>query len=305
MHILKEKRNKLQPVSRKGKLVGYDQGGQYRILFDEETVANHSAVKFDESTVGGGSIALGDEEDESADDQEEAANGAGTVPPSGADGGTPNSSDMDFEMTDNNSGPSTIMPSRGQGNMPPAQFPRTHNAEQSRGGGGNGGGQASKSGGNMAPSANNNIGGGYADVEMQDRRYPLHERKRLLIEWQQHPNGRVSYGRINAAISGDMPDMELKDSSDYRTLVGELNYLATSTRPDIAQALSVLARFMGKPSKSHMWLALGVLRYLAGTRELGLCFGGAGEFALEGYSDSDWAGDPATRRSTTGYVFKL
>ncbi|GIM00035.1 hypothetical protein Vretimale_5102, partial [Volvox reticuliferus] len=114
VHIPKEKRNKLQPVSRKGKLVGYDQGGQYRILFDEETVASHSAVKFDESTVGGGSVALGDEEDESADDQEEAANGAGTVPPSGADGGTPNSSDMDFEMTDNNSGPSTSTPSRGQ-----------------------------------------------------------------------------------------------------------------------------------------------------------------------------------------------
>ncbi|GIL42120.1 hypothetical protein Vafri_142 [Volvox africanus] len=26
---------------------------------------------------------------------------------------------------------------------------------------------------------------------------------------------------------------------------------------------------------------------------------------MAGYSDSDWAGDPATRRSTTGYVFTL
>ncbi|GIM15011.1 hypothetical protein Vretimale_17891, partial [Volvox reticuliferus] len=68
---------------------------------------------------------------------------------------------------------------------------------------------------------------------------------------------------------------------------------------------SILARFMGKPSKSHMGLALGILRYLAGTRELGLCFGSAGEFTLEGYSDYAWAGNPATRRSTTGYVFTL
>ncbi|GIL82140.1 hypothetical protein Vretifemale_11076 [Volvox reticuliferus] len=102
-------------------------------------------------------------------------------------------------------------------------------------------------------------------------------------------------------------DMELKDSSDYRTLVGELNYLATSTRPDIAQALSVLARFMGKPSKSHMGLALGVLRYLAQVH-------GSLDYALAELESlcwkgtvirSDWAGDPATRRSMTGYVFKL
>ncbi|GIL49048.1 hypothetical protein Vafri_5519 [Volvox africanus] len=100
-------------------------------------------------------------------------------------------------------------------------------------------------------------------------------------------------------------DTELADSTKYRALIGELNYLATSTRPDIAQAMSVLARFMEKPSKAHMGLALGVLRYLAGTKDIGLCFGGGRELTMAGYSDSDWAGDPATRRSTTGYVFTL
>ena len=61
-----------------------------------------------------------------------------------------------------------------------------------------------------------------------------------------------------------------------------------------------------------MNLALGVLRYLSGTRELGLRFGGGGGSAaavsaagFSGYSDADWAGDPSTRRSTTGYVFML
>ncbi|GLI65174.1 hypothetical protein VaNZ11_008635 [Volvox africanus] len=100
-------------------------------------------------------------------------------------------------------------------------------------------------------------------------------------------------------------NVELAHSTKYRALVGELYYLATNTRPDIAQAISVLARFMGKPSKADMGLALGVLRYLAGTKELGLCFGGDGDLAMVSYSDSDWAGDPATRRSTTGYVFLL
>ncbi|GLI71183.1 hypothetical protein VaNZ11_016291 [Volvox africanus] len=99
--------------------------------------------------------------------------------------------------------------------------------------------------------------------------------------------------------------MELTDSTKYRALVGKLNYLATSTRPNIAQAISVLARCMGKPSKAHIGLSLGMLRYLAGTKVLGLCFGGDGDLAVVSYSDSDWAGDPATRRSTTGYVFLL
>ncbi|GLI60517.1 hypothetical protein VaNZ11_002516 [Volvox africanus] len=62
---------------------------------------------------------------------------------------------------------------------------------------------------------------------------------------------------------------------------------------------------MGKPSKAHMGLALGVLRCLVGTKELGLCFGGDGDLAVVSYSDSDWAGDPDTRRCTTSYMFLL
>ncbi|GIL56067.1 hypothetical protein Vafri_11454 [Volvox africanus] len=100
-------------------------------------------------------------------------------------------------------------------------------------------------------------------------------------------------------------DIVLEDPTPYRKLVGELNYLATSTRPDISQALSFLARFMATPMKGHLNLALGVLRYLSGTRELGLHFGGQDKNRAEGFSDSDWAGDPMTRRSTSGYVFLL
>lgn len=43
-----------------------------------------------------------------------------------------------------------------------------------------------------------------------------------------------------------------------------------------------------------------------GTKDYGIeyCDGGS-VFNLEGYSDADYAGDIETRRSTTGYVFKL
>ncbi|GIL68887.1 hypothetical protein Vafri_22154 [Volvox africanus] len=574
--VKEEKRNKLQPVSRKGVLVGYEQGRQYRILFDD-VIGIHSAVKFDETVVGGS-------HEDSDDDPEEVTEEAGGVPPPGGGGGTLANTGMELGTAEVNRGASTsgsqmAVPQRHRG-MPPTQFPRTQNAEQLHEGGG---GPSTGEGGQAQQQD------GDGDTPMQDRRYPLRERKRL-IEWRHEPNGRVTFGRINAAIIEEVPepatyqeatngpnaeewrramdeeitvqltngtwelakpppgarilpcrwvykikraedggierfkarlvakgyeqragidygevfaptsrfaslrtllavaavkgmqihqldvstaflngeleeelwmeqppgyesadpeqacrllrsiyglkqaphcwyvklvteldklgfkpsksdpalfikrdekeivyllihvddflttssdeelikkvkaaigevfkirdlgeakvflgmeisrgvngevklsqqhyieallqrhqlvdakprttplppgsrvlpaedgDTELADSTKYRALIGELNYLATSTRPDIAQAMSVLARFMEKPSKAHMGLALGVLRYLAGTKDIGLCFGGGRELTMAGYSDSDWAGDPATRRSTTGYVFTL
>ena len=88
----------------------------------------------------------------------------------------------------------------------------------------------------------------------------------------------------------------------YAEVVGSLLYLSVCTRPDIAQAVGALARHVGKPTMRH-WLALkGVLRYLAGTQDYGLVFTGS-KSSLEVYCDVDYAGDPDTRRSTTGYVF--
>ncbi len=50
-----------------------------------------------------------------------------------------------------------------------------------------------------------------------------------------------------------------------------------------------------------------VLKYLAGTRNHGLCFDGNTRdwSVLDGYSDADLGGDPETRRSTSGYAFRL
>ena len=83
------------------------------------------------------------------------------------------------------------------------------------------------------------------------------------------------------------------------------------TRPDIAQAVGALARYMAVPTEAHWTAAKGVLRYLKGTASLGITFGGSSgssqtggrSRAVLGYCDADYAGDIDTRRSTTGYVF--
>ena len=90
----------------------------------------------------------------------------------------------------------------------------------------------------------------------------------------------------------------------YSSLVGALLYLSVTTRPDIAFAVGALSRFMSCPTTVHWGVAKGVLRYLVDKAALGITFRGSGT-TLVGLCDSDYAADPDTRRSTTGYVFTL
>ena len=101
-------------------------------------------------------------------------------------------------------------------------------------------------------------------------------------------------------------DGEPLDTSvnNYSQLIGSLMYLSISTRPDIAQAVGALARYMATPTDAHWQAAKGVLRYIASTPTYGITFGG-NDHELEAYCDADSAGDIDTRRSTTGYVFLL
>ncbi len=76
----------------------------------------------------------------------------------------------------------------------------------------------------------------------------------------------------------------------YRSLVGALLYLSMHTRPDIAYAVSELARHCARPGGEHWIAAKRVLRYLQGTTSVGLTFLGAKGMTLCAAADSDRAG---------------
>ncbi|XP_024165165.1 uncharacterized mitochondrial protein AtMg00810-like [Rosa chinensis] len=96
----------------------------------------------------------------------------------------------------------------------------------------------------------------------------------------------------------------LKDPGKYRRLIGRLIYLTVS-RPDITYAIHVLSRFMSQPRKMHWEAALRVVHYLKGAPGQGMFFSSINDLKLRAYCDSDWAGCPVTRRSTTGYFVFL
>ncbi|GJW58535.1 ribonuclease H-like domain-containing protein [Tanacetum coccineum] len=94
------------------------------------------------------------------------------------------------------------------------------------------------------------------------------------------------------------------DPTLYRSLAGSLQYL-TFTRPDLSYAVQQLCLYMHDPREPHLNAMKRVLRYLRGTTDFGLQLFRSPTSQLIAYSDADWAGCPATRRSTSGYCVFL
>ena len=78
-------------------------------------------------------------------------------------------------------------------------------------------------------------------------------------------------------------------------------YAMVCTRPDISHVVGVVRRYMKSMGKGHWMAVKWSMRYLRGTKNQALCFGGS-NISLQGYVDANMAGDRDDRRSTTGYV---
>jgi hypothetical protein len=97
----------------------------------------------------------------------------------------------------------------------------------------------------------------------------------------------------------------------YRKVIGKLNYLEKSTRPDIAYAAHQCARFCIEPKESHVQAVIHLAKYLQNTREEGIILDPDLKKSFEVYADADFAGnwysktadeDPSTAKSRTGFV---
>jgi len=94
------------------------------------------------------------------------------------------------------------------------------------------------------------------------------------------------------------------DPTAYRSLAGALQYL-TFTRPDITYAVQQICLHMHDPWEPHLITLKWILRYLRGTVDFGLLHRRSSSTELIVYTNTDWAGCPDTRRSSSGYAVFL
>ena len=113
----------------------------------------------------------------------------------------------------------------------------------------------------------------------------------------------------NVPIEPNPEGNEGSRSNAYTQILGEIQYLANATRPDIAYAVNHLASYTANPSLQHWGALKRILRYLAGTRNYGITYLASpsknrGTNLFEGYSDAAYSNvDKA--KSTSGYVYMV
>ena len=113
-----------------------------------------------------------------------------------------------------------------------------------------------------------------------------------------------------APLTKDLDGDPVTGTFSYASVVGMLLYLSGHSRPDIAYAVSMVARFTFAPKSSHEEALKRIGRYLLGTRNKGLILTPTEELNIDAYPDADFAGlygyedslDPVCVRSRTGFV---
>jgi hypothetical protein len=124
-------------------------------------------------------------------------------------------------------------------------------------------------------------------------------------------------------IEGRMPDtpmtevkllladtrVDVVSALRYQHKMGSLLYAAIMTRPDVAFAVSRLARFNRNPTPTHHEAVDRVIHYLYGSKHMAICYGGdaegSGAQAFICASNTFFADNSIDRKSSQGYIMML
>ena len=110
--------------------------------------------------------------------------------------------------------------------------------------------------------------------------------------------------------------LSVEDHRQYRQIVGQLIW-ASLIRPDLQYPAKTLTRHLQAPSSFDLKNLKHTLRYIKGTQHLRLVLGKdlhrhTGQpldqlhpLDIKCFTDSDWAGDQETRKSTSGFVISI
>lgn len=132
--------------------------------------------------------------------------------------------------------------------------------------------------------------------KLTQKRYIESVLKRFGL-WDCRPQGTPAVPAGGGDVSKLLAECDL-----YLEAVGSLIYIATCTRPDIAFAVSSVARKMQAPTEND-WIAVKrIFRFLRGTISKGAEFSAEGAEDLVLFADADFAGPEDERKSRSGFV---
>jgi hypothetical protein len=112
------------------------------------------------------------------------------------------------------------------------------------------------------------------------------------------------------AIADHEQALSVEEHAQYKRAVGKLQWV-TYTRHDISYATEELARALQKPTTADQQKQKHLLRYIKETKHYKQIIRPTVNLPakaipdLNVFVDSDWAGCPTTRRSTTGFLITL
>jgi len=120
---------------------------------------------------------------------------------------------------------------------------------------------------------------------------------------------RVKHSTEESLKAEQTPLLSPSEATRFRSATMRAQYLAQD-RSDIAEAVKCLSQHMAKPREAHVADVKRLARYLKGRPNVVLTFPRAEEkcpsvLTIGCRSDSDWAGDAVTRRSTSGVTIRL
>ena len=112
----------------------------------------------------------------------------------------------------------------------------------------------------------------------------------------------------------DADSTEMTPDFHYCSVIGKLNFLEKSTRPDISVSVHQCAWLTEHPKRSHAEAVERIGRYLLGTRDQGLIIRPNTPWHFDCWVDADYAGkwrytdahiDPMTSKSRSGWVIRF
>lgn len=130
------------------------------------------------------------------------------------------------------------------------------------------------------------------------------------IDFKETPTNLKDNPIVKPMLNKDIDGDPRKHDWNYRSVIGMLNYLEKTTRPDLATAVHQCARFCENPKRSHEKAVHRIIKYLISTKDKGLKFIPDKSKGIECYVDADFAGNwnsldaenAANMLSRTGYV---